>query len=114
MGYEILGSREHLFLKQLSKEYAFDGKEKYNLEVKAFEPYCLKLVAKKECCLLNCILDIDNSIGVKQDLLIKHTLISEANVISNMHETWGAFATRLNDDGKFKIHNPQMTQPFRS
>ena len=44
-------------------------------------------MTKREHCSLNCILDINNSTGMKQDLLIKHTLISEANVIANKHET---------------------------
>ena len=106
MGYKIFDPADTSFAKQLSKESTFDGKGKYNLEAKAFEAYHLKLV--KEYCSLNYILDIGNSSGTKQDLLTKHTLLIEASVLASKNETWIAFAARMNDDEKCKIHNGQI------
>ena len=96
------------FANQLSKESAFDEKERYNLEAKALESYRLKLVAKKERCSLNCILDIVDGTSAQQDLLTKNTLLSEANVVASKTKTWSAFAVGLDDDGKCKIHNHQI------
>ena len=96
------------FAKQLSKESSFDSKEKYNLETKVFKLYHLKHVTNKETCSLHRILDIGDSTSTKQDLLTKHTLISESSVLENKNETWSAFTEGLNDDEKCKIHNCQI------
>ena len=96
------------FAKQVSKESAFDGKERYNLKAKALKSYQLKLVAKKEHCSLNCILNIFDSTGTRQDLLTKHTLLSKANIITSKNEAWNTFMLGLDDDGKCKIHNRQI------
>ena len=87
-------------------------------------------MAKTECCLLNYILDITDSTGTKQDLvrkhtllsetsfltskdktgnkqdlLIRHILLSEASVLASNDETWSAFTAGMTNDDKYKNQN---------
>ena len=44
-------------------------------------------MAKKECCSLKCILDINDITSAEHDLSTKHTLLSEVSVLTNKNET---------------------------